>query len=215
MNAQNQTPETKIRNPNLTRNIAIIAVFGAISYVLAFFEIPAPLAPSFARMDFSNVPALLVSFAIGPVGGMLVELIKNALQLLSTNTAGIGELANFLMGTAFVVPAGIIYKRHKTRKTAVLGCIAGCVASGIAAVILNYYVLLPLYSAFMPIDAILEMYAQILPIINTKFRACLWAFPGNVFQCALYSIVTMIIYKPLSPILHSRVREVKRDTAAL
>ena len=193
-----------MKNRNLVRNIAVIAVFSAISYVLAFFEIPAPLAPSFARMDFSNVPALLVSFAIGPVGGMLVELIKNLLQLASTSTAGIGELANFLMGTAFVVPAGLIYKHHKTKKTAIAGCLVGSVVSGIAAVLLNYFVLLPLYSGFMPIEAILEMYAQILPVINTKFRACLWAFPGNVFQCLLYSAVTMLIYKPLSPMLHSR-----------
>lgn len=183
-------------------SITIIAVFSAISYVLAFLELPAPLSPSFARMDFSNVPALLVSFAIGPAAGMLVGLIKNLLQLASTATAGIGELANFLMGAAFVMPAGWIYRRHKTKTNAVLGCMAGCIVSGAAAVVLNYFVLLPLYSGFMPIDQILAMYAQILPFINTKLRACLWAFPGNVFQCALYSIVTMLIYKPLSPLLH-------------
>ena len=188
-------------------SITIIAIFSAISYVLAFLELPAPLAPSFARMDFSNVPALLVSFAIGPVAGMFVELIKNLLQLPSTGTAGIGELANFLMGTAFVMPAGMIYKRHKTKTNAVLGCIAGCIVSGAAAVVLNYFVLLPLYSGFMPIDQILAMYAQILPFINTKLRACLWAFPGNVFQCALYSMATMLIYKPLSPILHRNFAE--------
>ena len=78
--------------------------------------------------------------------------------------------------------------------------------------VLNYFVLLPLYSGFMPIDQILAMYAQILPFINTKLRACLWAFPGNVFQCALYSIVTMLIYKPLSPLLHKNlVPEKKRE----
>ena len=120
-------------------SITIIAIFSAISYVLAFLELPAPLAPSFARMDFSNVPALLVSFAIGPVAGMFVELIKNLLQLPSTGTAGIGELANFLMGAAFVMPAGMIYKRHKTKTNAVLGCIAGCIVSGAAAVVLNYF----------------------------------------------------------------------------
>ncbi|MBR2560709.1 MAG: ECF transporter S component [Eubacterium sp.] len=200
----------KTNRSRLISNLTIIAVFSAISYVLAFFEIPAPLAPSFARMDFSNIPALLVSFAIGPIGGMFVELIKNLLQLTSSSTAGIGELANFLMGAAFVMPAGMIYKRHKTKKNAILGCVAGSVISGAAAVLLNYFVLLPLYSGFMPIDAILAMYAEILPFINTKFRACLWAFPGNVFQCALYSIVTMLIYKPLSPILHRNLEPAKQ-----
>lgn len=203
----------KTNSSKLISNLAIIAIFSAISYVLAFFEIPAPLAPSFARMDFSNIPALLVSFAIGPVGGMLVELIKNLLQLTSTATAGIGELANFLMGAAFVMPAGLIYKRHKTKKNAILGCVAGSLVSGAAAVVLNYFVLLPLYSGFMPIDQILAMYAQILPFINTKFRACLWAFPGNVFQCALYSLVTMLIYKPLSPILHRNIEPQKQIRA--
>lgn len=203
----------KTNTSKLISNLAIIAIFSAISYVLAFFEIPAPLAPSFARMDFSNIPALLVSFAIGPVGGMLVELIKNLLQLTSTATAGIGELANFLMGAAFVMPAGLIYKRHKTKKNAILGCVAGSLISGAAAVVLNYFVLLPLYSGFMPIDQILAMYAQILPFINTKFRACLWAFPGNVFQCALYSLVTMVIYKPLSPILHRNIEPKKQLSA--
>lgn len=203
----------KTNKSRLVSNLTIIAVFSAISYVLAFFEIPAPLAPSFARMDFSNIPALLVSFAIGPVGGMLVELIKNLLQLTSSSTAGIGELANFLMGAAFVMPAGLIYKHHKTKKTAILGCVAGSITSGAAAVVLNYFVLLPLYSGFMPIDQILAMYAEILPFINTKFRACLWAFPGNVFQCALYSLVTMLIYKPLSPLLHKNIEPQKQVTA--
>lgn len=203
----------KTNKSKLISNLTIIAVFSAISYVLAFFEIPAPLAPSFARMDFSNIPALLVSFAIGPVGGMLVELIKNLLQLTSSATAGIGELANFLMGAAFVMPAGLIYKHHKTKKSALLGCVIGSITSGAAAVVLNYFVLLPLYSGFMPIDQILAMYAEILPFINTKFRACLWAFPGNVFQCALYSVVTMLIYKPLSPLLHKNIEPQKQVRA--
>jgi len=97
-------------------SITIIAIFSAISYVLAFLELPAPLAPSFARMDFSNIPALLGSFAIGPLAGMFVELIKNLLQLPSTGTAGIGELANFLMGAAFVMPAGWIYNAIRPKR---------------------------------------------------------------------------------------------------
>lgn len=212
-NTSKTTPKTKQRTNSIStvRRLTIIAIFSAISYVIAFFEIPAPFAPSFARMDFSNVPAPLVSFAIGPVSGMLVELIKNLLQLFSTSTMGIGELANFLMGTAFVVPAGLLYQRRKTKRTAVLGCLAGSAVSGIAAILLNYFVLLPLYSGFMPIDQILALYAKILPFINSKLRACLWAFPVNFFQCALYSIVAMIVYKPLSPFLHSQNAPVKSE----
>ncbi len=188
----------KKANKISTRNLSIIAVFSAISFVLAFFEIPAPLAPSFAKMDFSNVPALVVAYAIGPVGGMLVELIKNLLQLTSTSTAGIGELANFCMGTAFVMPAGLIYQTRKTKTNALAGALVGAVVSGLAAVLLNYFVLLPLYEGFMPLEAILAMYAELLPFLDTKLKACMWAFPGNVFQCALYTLVTMLIYKPIS-----------------
>ena len=198
-----------------TKNIAKIAILSAIATVLMLFEFPLPFAPSFYKFDFSEIAVLLGAFAMGPVAGALIEAVKIVLNLLfnGTITMGVGELANFLMGAAFVMPAGLIYKHHKTKKTAVLGCVIGSITSGAAAVVLNYFVLLPLYSGFMPIDQILAMYAEILPFINTKFRACLWAFPGNVFQCALYSVVTMLIYKPLSPLLH-RNMETKKQVSA-
>lgn len=98
------------------RMLIITAVLSAISFVLAFFEFPVPLSPSFARMDLSDLPALIGAFAYGPVPGILIELVKNALQLLTSSTGGIGELANFIMGSSFVVTAGLIYKSHKTKK---------------------------------------------------------------------------------------------------
>lgn len=100
------------------RTITMTALLSAIAYILAFVEFPVPLSPPFARMDFSDFPALIGAFAFGLLAGVLIELVKNALQLFSTSTGGIGELANFLMGASFVFTAGLIYGCHKTKKTA-------------------------------------------------------------------------------------------------
>ena len=150
------------------RYLTVIALMAAISYILAFLEVPMPLAPSFARMDASDVPALLTTFALGPVAGTVVELIKNVLQALSTSTGGIGELANFLMGASLVFTAGLIYKQKKTSKMAVVSGVAGSVAMGIMAAIMNYFVLLPMYQIFMPIDQVSASVADVSPFIHTK-----------------------------------------------
>ena len=128
------------------RMLTMTAVLSAIAFVLAFFEFPVPLSPSFARMDLSDLPALIGAFAYGPVSGVLIELVKNALQLLTSSTGGIGELANFIMGSSFVVAAGLIYKHHKTKKTAILACLIASVIMGVVATVVNYFILLPMCS---------------------------------------------------------------------
>lgn len=90
------------------RTLAMTAMLAAISFILGFLEFPVPLSPSFARMDLSDFPALIGAFAFGPGAGVAIEFVKNALQLLSTSTGGIGELANFVMGASYVFTAGII-----------------------------------------------------------------------------------------------------------
>lgn len=112
------------------RMLTMTAVLSAIAFVLAFFEFPVPLSPTFARMDLSDLPALIGAFAYGPVSGILIEFVKNALQLLTSSTGGIGELANFIMGSSFVVTAGLIYKFHKTKKTAMLACLIASIVYG-------------------------------------------------------------------------------------
>ena len=101
------------------RTMTSIAVLSAVAFVLAFFEFPVPLSPSFARMDLSDFLALTGAFAFGPVAGILIELVKNMLGLFSTATSGVGELANFLMGASFAATAGLIYKQHKTKKDSI------------------------------------------------------------------------------------------------
>ena len=120
------------------------AMLGAVSYILAFAEIQVPLSPSFAKMDLSDLPALIGAFAFGPLCGVIVELIKNVMQAFSSSTGGIGEIANFLMGSSFAVTAGLIYQRNKTKANAVIACLIGSIVMAVAAALTNYYILLPL-----------------------------------------------------------------------
>lgn len=188
-----------------TRTIAVTAMLSAVAFLLAFLEFPVPLSPSFARMDFSDFPALIGSFAYGPICGVLIELIKNALQLFTTGTGGIGEFANFVMGGAYVFTAGIIYKRNKTKKTAWIACLVSSVVMGIAAAIMNYFVLLPLFESFMPVDRLIASFGEIMPFIKTKADIVLFnALPFNLLKGLLIGVFTMLIYKKLSPILKGR-----------
>lgn len=187
------------------RTLTMTAVLSAIAFVLAFFEFPVPLSPSFARMDLSDLPALIGAFAYGPAAGILIELVKNALQLLTSSTGGIGELANFIMGSSFVAVAGLIYKFHKTKKTAMLACLIASVVMGIVAAIVNYFILLPVFEAFMPLDQLIASFGEFIPFIKTKLDVVLFnAFPFNLLKGIGISIVTMLLYKQLTPILKGR-----------
>ena len=187
------------------RMLTMTAVLSAIAFVLAFFEFPVPLSPSFARMDLSDLPALIGAFAYGPAAGILIELVKNALQLLTSSTGGIGELANFIMGSSFVAAAGLIYKFHKTKKTAMLACLIASVEMGIVAAIVNYFILLPVFEAFMPLDQLIASFGEFIPFIKTKLDVVLFnAFPFNLLKGIGISIVTMLLYKRLTPILKGR-----------
>ena len=188
-----------------TKKLTITAILSATSFILAFIEFPIPLSPSFARMDISDFPALIGSFAFGPIIGLLIELIKNILQLFSSSTAGIGELANFLIGSSFVVSAGFIYKQNQTKKTAIVACMVSSLVMGIVAALTNYYILLPLFETFMPLDQLVDSFHQFLPFIHTKLDIVLYnAFPFNLLKGLCISIITICIYKHLTPILKGK-----------
>ena len=187
------------------RTISMTAMLAAVAYLLAFVEFPVPLSPSFARMDLSDLPALIGAFAFGPLSGLLIELVKNALQLLTTSTGGVGEIANFLMGASYVVAAGFIYKRRKTKKTALIACVAASFVMGIAAALANYFILLPLFENFMPLDQLIASFTEFLPFIRTKLDVVLFnAFPFNLLKGLVIGGVTMLIYKKLTPVLKGR-----------
>ena len=193
----NNTATIKTRkNLVSTRTITMTALLAAISYVLAFLEFPVPLSPSFARMDLSDLPALIGAFAFGPVTGVMIELIKNILQLLSTSTGGIGELANFLMGASYVLAAGFIYRYKK--KIAIWACVISSIVMGIAAAIVNYFILLPLFETFMPLDQLIASFGEFLPFIKTKLDVVLFnALPFNILKGLVIGAITMMIYKNL------------------
>ena len=193
--------ETTVKASKL-RTITGVAVLSAIAFILAYFEFPVPLSPSFARMDISDLPALIGAFAYGPLAGVLIELVKNALQLTSTATAGVGELANFIMGGVFVFVAGLIYRKNKNKKTALIACLIASLAMGVTAAVVNYFVLLPAFEAFMPLSELIASFGEFMPFIKTKLDVVLFnALPFNLLKGLAISSVTMLIYKKLSPIL--------------
>ena len=184
------------------RTISMTAMLSAVAYLLAFVEFPVPLSPSFARMDLSDFPALIGAFAFGPISGLLIELVKNTLQLMTTSTGGIGEIANFLMGASYVVAAGVIYKHHKTKKTAWIACISASFVMGIVAALANYFILLPLFETFMPLDQLIASFGAFLPFIHTKLDIVLFnALPFNILKGLVIGGFTMLTYKRLTPIL--------------
>ena len=187
------------------RTITMTALLSAMAYVLAFVEFPVPLSPSFARMDLSDFPALIGAFAFGPISGLLIEFVKNTLQLLTTSTGGVGEIANFLIGTSYVVAAGVLYKRRKTKKTAWIACIAASFVMGVAAALANYFILLPLFEIFMPMDQLIASFGAFLPFIHTKLDIVLFnALPFNILKGLIIGSVTMLMYKRLAPVLKGR-----------
>ena len=193
-----------------THNLTVAAMLSAVAFILMFIEFPIPmLIPAFIKMDFSDLPALLGAFALGPVYGVIISFMKNLLHIVikGTSTACVGELSNFILGAIFSAVAGYIYKHHKSRKTAIIGAVAGAVAMAVLSVPSNYFVVYPAYVQFyhMPLEAILGMYQAILPSANSLIK-CLIIFnlPFTLVKGLLDAVLCMLIYKPLSPILHGR-----------
>ena len=193
-----------------THNLTVAAMLSAVAFILMFIEFPIPmLIPAFIKMDFSDLPALLGAFALGPVYGVIISFMKNLLHIVikGTSTACVGELSNFILGAIFSAVAGYLYKHHKSRKTAIIGAVAGAVAMGVLSVPSNYFVVYPAYVQFyhMPLEAILGMYQAILPSADSLIK-CLIIFnlPFTLVKGLLDAVLCMWIYKPRSPILHGR-----------
>lgn len=195
------------RSNNRTRRIVQVGMLGAVAAVLMFLEFPLPfIAPTFYKLDFSEVPVLIGGFAMGPVAGVIIEAIKIALHLLfkGTQTAFVGELGNFIMGCALIVPAAVIYKHKKSKKTALIGLIVGIIVMAVASVFVNGYMLLPAYGAafHMDVNAFVAMGTAINPAINSLWKFCLLAVaPFNIFKGILVTILTMLLYKHIRKVL--------------
>lgn len=191
------------------RYLVFTALFSAISVVLMYLEISIPIVPSFIKFDFSDLPALICSFAFGPLYGVMVCLLKNLLHLFASQTAGVGELANFAMGAIFAFTAGTVYKFNKTRKGAVISSASAAFSMGILSLPLNYFLIYPLYYKLgMAKEAILGMYKAILPSVDGIFSAlCVFNLPFTVVKGLIVALIAFLIYKPLSPILKDGRRQ--------
>lgn len=205
MNSRNKEKTVSLLS---TKSLAIMAMLAGMSVILMLFEIPLWFAPPFYELDFSEVPILIGAFALGPVAGAVTELLKILLNLVitGTDTMGVGELANFLIGCSMVVPASIIYHRDKSLKSAVKGLIVGAVCMVILGSFMNAFVLLPAYAYFfkMPIEGLIAMGTKVNPAIdNMSTFIFLAVTPFNLLKGAAVSLITLLIYKRISKLIKS------------
>lgn len=186
------------------RAMTVTAIMGALGTVLMIIEFSIPIMPSFIKLDFSELPALIAAFAYGPVYGIAVCFIKNLIHILFGSTMCIGEISNFILGSVFVGTAGLIYKKNKTKKGALISCLAGAVIMAVISIFTNYFVVYPLYVKVlgMPMEAILGMYQAILPAADSLWKALIiFNLPFNIVKGILDAVLCFLIYKRISPIL--------------
>ncbi len=201
MDVTKTTPNTKVN----VRLIVGTGMLSALAFVLQYLEFPIPVMPGFIKFDFSDLPALIGAFAYGPVAGILVEFIKNLLHCTVTQSFTVGELSNFILGAVFTGTAGLIYKKNKTKKGAVIGAIVGSLAMGIVSFPSNLFVVYPAYNKFMPMDAIIGMYSEILPSVGKLWQALLiFNVPFTIVKGLVSTLITVLIYKRISPILKGK-----------
>ena len=191
-----------------THKLAVAGMLSAVAFVLMYIEFPIPaLIPAFIKLDVSDLPELLAAFALGPVWGVIVTLLKNMLFAIlhGTSSQYVGELCNFLLGSVFSFTAGLIYHKSKSRRSALLGAVAGAALMAVISVPVNYFVVYPAYVVVykMPVEVIIGMYQAINPAVN-DLMTCLALFnlPFTFCKGMLDVVLCFLIYKPLSPILH-------------
>ena len=196
--------ERKLMN---TKNVVLMGMFGALAAVLMLFEVPLPfLAPSFYGLDFAEVPMLVGTFALGPVAGIVMQIVKILIKLIlkPTSTGFVGEFANVCIGCSLILPAGLIYQFKKTKKGAIVGMVAGTMIMAVVGAVLNALVMLPFYSNFMPLDTIIAAGAAINPAIcNVWTFVFLAVAPFNLVKGFIVSLITALIYKRVSMIIHA------------
>ena len=181
-----------------------IAILAAAASILFLIEIP---IVAFYKLDLSNIPVLLGAFSMGPVPGLVILALKSAIGLLHSSSAGVGELADFVMGAALVLPAAVIYHQNKSRKNAIIGMAVGTVCMVVVGVLMNKWVMLPFYmGAFhMDMDGIIKA-AKVSGVDSEWKLLLLVTGPFNLLKGVVLSVVTALIYKPLSPVLHGKIR---------
>lgn len=190
-----------------TSSLVKIGLLSAIALALMLLDFAIPIFPAFLQLDISDVPVVVGTLAMGPLAGIMIELIKNILHaLIATTTMGIGEVANFIVGIAYIIPLGILYNKNKNTKNVVLGLISGTIIMTIVAGIFNYFILIPLYSTIVfnqPISAFVAMAAQVNGLITNFITMILLAIvPFNLLKGIIISVLGYYLYKMLKPIIY-------------
>ncbi|MBU3159309.1 ECF transporter S component [Clostridium frigoris] len=199
-----------MRDEKLIKMIKI-SLLAVIAFLLMYIELPIPIFPSFLKIDISDLPALLGAFALGPIAGVIIELVKNILHGVFAGSTGlVGEFANFLVGSCLVLVSGYIYKVRKSKGGAIVGLLTGVIIMSVFAGVLNYFVVLPLYETVLgfPITAVVAMGSKINHNINDLNSFIIWMIiPFNILKGIVLSAMTLALYKSVSPILHKENME--------
>jgi riboflavin transporter FmnP len=194
---------------NLRKTITI-ALMGVLSFIIMFLEFPLPIFPEFLKIDISDLPAIIVGFAFGPMSGVAVELVKNILHLMRTTTGGVGELANFIVGSAFIIPAALIYRKRQSAASMILGFVLGTLGMALVGALANYYILIPFYQNFMPLDAIIGMAAAVNAlVVDLKTYILYVVVPFNIIKGVAISILTALVYKRVSSVVLKNIADQK------
>ena len=194
-----------MKNKFNARYVAVTGMLSAIGFILMYVEFSVPVMPPFIKMDLSELPALIGSFAYGPLCGILICLIKNLLHMPVSSTACVGEFANFLLGAVFVGTAGLIYKKKKSKKNAAVAAALGALFMGLLCIPVNYFITYPFYYNFMPKEAILGAYQVIIPSMKSILQCLIcFNFPFTTVKGLISVAISLVVYKHLSPILKGK-----------
>ena len=202
--------DSRAQRKIMIRRIAACAILTAMAVLLMYLEVPLPFMPVFLKFDFAELPVLIGAFALGPVWGVVIELLKNLIHLPVTQTMGIGEFSNFITGAIFVGSAGILYRMFLTKKGAAASMAIATVFLALAAIPVNAFITLPLYGSAMgfPLEAIIGMSAEANPLVKDKMSLLLAIFvPFNLFKGIIVSTITFFVYKPISRLINRTYNE--------
>lgn len=191
------------------RRAAYVGIFSAIAAVLMYLEFPLPFAPGFYEIDFSEIPVLICSFSLGPVAGVVCEFLKVVLKLFlkGTSTAFVGDLANFVVGCALILPASVVYFANKTKRSAVIGMAVGTACITVVGSLFNAIYLIPTFSVLFgqPLEVIIGMGTAINPAITSVNTLVLFAVaPFNLLKGVADSVITFFLYKRIERLLRMK-----------
>ena len=207
-------------------NMAVMGILTAVSYILYLLPkiIPIfnlPFFPPWLDIQISDLPALLGGFAIGPWASVIIIVLKCALKMPLSSTSCVGELADIIVGIAFVLPASLLYKKIKHRKGALVGMLVGTLSAIAISVLANWLILVPFYAWFygqgdanlgwsIILGAVSTIYEDVTRDSFYKYYLTLGVIPFNLMRCVICAVITYFVYKPLSKALHWEIKGRKK-----